>query len=209
MAGYTYETLVQAIKDYTDNTEATFVSQIDNIIRNTEERILKLSPPLQIFRKNASANLTVSSKYLPKPNDWLATHSLNITVSGEKITLLNKDVNFLTEYSPDTSVTDAPKYYADFSSELFAFAPTPDLGYSIEIEYFYRPASLVDTSPSWLSENAGLTLLYGCLAEAYTFMKGEPDMIQVYEQKFMQAIERLAMFAMDAEGKDNYRRSVA
>ena len=209
MAGYTYATLVQAIKDYTDNQETTFVSQIDNIIRNTEERILKLSPPLQVFRKSATTSVTASNRLFAKPSDWLATHSLNITVSGEKITLLNKDVNFLTEYSPDTSVTGVPKYYADLNTSTFILAPTPASGYSAEIEYFYRPSSVVDVSPSWLSENAGLTLLYGCLAEAYTFMKGEQDMIQVYEQKFMQAVERLAMFSMDAEGKDNYRRSVA
>ena len=209
MAGYTYTTLVQAIKDYTDNTEATFVSQIDSFIQNTEERILKLAPPLQVFRKSATATVTSGNKYFPKPSDWLSTHSFNVTSSGEKITLQNKDVNFIYEYAPDATVTGTPRYYSEFDIDNFIFAPTPDAAYAAELHYFYRPASLTSTTSTWLSENAGLTLLYGCLSEAYTFMKGEPDMIQAYDQKFMQAVERLGMFAMDAEGRDNYKRSVA
>jgi hypothetical protein len=209
MAGYTYATLVQAIKDYTDNTETTFVSQIDNFIRNAEERLLKSVAPLQVFRKNASASATISNKYLPKPSDWLSTYTISIEVSGEKKFLLNKDVNFIQEYWPDGSVTGEPRYYADFDVDNFIIAPTPDSAYTVELHYFYRPESVVTTSPSWLSENAGPALLYACLVEAYTFMKGEPDMIQAYEQKFMQAAERLSMFAVQAEGLDTYRKSVA
>jgi hypothetical protein len=209
MAGYTYATLVQAIKDYTDNTETTFVSQIDNFIRNAEERLLKSVAPLQVFRKNASASATISNKYLPKPSDWLSTYTISIEVSGEKKFLLNKDVNFIQEYWPDGSVTGEPRYYADFDVDNFIIAPTPVSAYTVELHYFYRPESVVTTSPSWLSENAGPALLYACLVEAYTFMKGEPDMIQAYEQKFMQAAERLSMFAVQAEGLDTYRKSVA
>jgi len=209
MAGYTYATLVQAIKDYTDNTETVFVSQIDNFIRNAEERLLKMIAPLQVFRKNATATATASNKYLPKPSDWLSSYTLSIEVSGEKKFLLNKDVNFIQEYWPDGSVTGEPKYYADFDIDNFIIAPTPASGYTMELHYFYRPDSVVTTSPSWLSENAGPALLYACLVEAYTFIKGEPDMIQVYEQKFMQSAERLSMFAVQAEGLDTYRTSVA
>jgi hypothetical protein len=209
MAGYTYATLVQAIKDYTDNTETVFVSQIDNFIRNAEERLLKMIAPLQVFRKNATATATASNKYLPKPSDWLSSYTLSIEVSGEKKFLLNKDVNFIQEYWPDGSVTGEPKYYADFDIDNFIIAPTPASGYTMELHYFYRPDSVVTTSPSWLSENAGPALLYACLVEAYSFIKGEPDMIQVYEQKFMQSAERLSMFAVQAEGLDTYRTSVA
>jgi len=209
MAGYTYATLVQSIKDYTYNTETVFVSQIDNFIRNAEERLLKMIAPLQVFRKNATATATASNKYLPKPSDWLSSYTLSIEVSGEKKFLLNKDVNFIQEYWPDGSVTGEPKYYADFDIDNFIIAPTPASGYTMELHYFYRPDSVVTTSPSWLSENAGPALLYACLVEAYSFIKGEPDMIQVYEQKFMQSAERLSMFAVQAEGLDTYRTSVA
>ena len=209
MAGYTYATLVQAIKDFTDNTETVFVSQIDNFIKNAEERILKSIAPLQIFRKNASAAMTTGNKYLPKPSDWLASYTLSIEVSGEKKFLLNKDVNFIQEYWPDSSSTEEPKYYSDYDISTFIVGPTPNSDYSVEMHYFYRPASIVSSSTTWIGTNAGPALLYASLVEAYTFMKGEPDMVQLYEQKFMQSAERLAMFAVDAEGLDTYRRSVA
>ena len=211
MAGYTYATLVQAIQDYTDNSETVFVSQIDNFIQNSEERILKMIAPLQIFRTNATASMTSGNQYFPKPVDWLATHSLSIEVSGDKFFLQNKDVNFIQEYWPDATTTGQTKYYADYNIATFILAPTPNANFVAELHYFYRPESLTTTSSgvTWISENAGLTLLYACLSEAYTFMKGEPDMIQAYEQKFMQAAERLSMFAVQAEGLDSYKRSVA
>lgn len=211
MAGYTYTTLVTAIKDFTDNTETVFVSHIDDFIRNAEDRILKTLAPLEVFRKNTSATLTSSNKFLPKPTDWLHTYSIGITVSGEKKFLLNKDVNFIQEYWPDPSQEDEPKYYADYNVSTFIMAPTPDANYPIEIHYFYRPQSIVDSSSgeTWLGTNAGSVLLYACLVEAYTFMKGEPDMLQTYEQKFMQEAERLALFAVQAEGLDFYRNSAA
>jgi hypothetical protein len=211
MAGYTYTTLVQAIKDFTDNTETVFVSQIDNLIKNAEERILKMIAPLQIFRKNATASMTLGTKYFPKPSDWLATYTLSILVSGEHKFLLSKDVNFIQEYSPDPTVTGEPKYYADFDIDNFIISPTPNAAYSSELHYFYRPTSIVDVvgGETWIGTNAGPALLYGSLVEAFSFIKGEPDMIQLYEQKFMQAAERLSMFAVQAEGLDTYRKSVA
>jgi hypothetical protein len=212
MAGYTYTSLVQAVQDFTDNNEAVFVSQIDNFIQNAEERILKMIAPLQVFRKNATTTATVSNQYLQKPSDWLATYTISIVDSnGDKKFLINKDVNFVQEYWPDATVAGEPKYYADFDVSNFILAPTPATSNVMEIHYFYRPESLTTASSgvTWISENAGLTLLYATLSEAYTFMKGEPDMIQAYEQKFMQAAERLSMFAVQAEGLDTYKRSVA
>jgi len=212
MAGYTYTSLVQAVQDFTDNNEAVFVSQIDNFIQNAEERILKMIAPLQVFRKNATTTATVSNQYLQKPSDWLATYTISIVDSnGDKKFLINKDVNFVQEYWPDATVTGEPKYYADFDVSNFILAPTPVTSNVMEIHYFYRPESLTTavSGVTWISENAGLTLLYATLSEAYTFMKGEPDMIQAYEQKFMQAAERLSMFAVQAEGLDTYKRSVA
>jgi hypothetical protein len=209
MAGYTYTTLKQAIQDFTDNTETVFVSQIDNFIQNAEERILKMLAPLETFRKNSSAAMTASNKYLPKPSDWLHTYSISIEVSGDKKFLLNKDVNFVQEYWPDATNTGEPKYYADFSVSTFILAPTPNANYTVEVHYYYRPETIVTASTTWIGTNAGPLLLYAALVEAYTFMKGEPDMLQIYEQKFMQEAERLAMFAVQAEGLDFYRKSAA
>jgi hypothetical protein len=210
MAGYTYTSLKQAIQDYTDNDESVFVSQLDSFIQSTEERILKTAP-LEVFRKNASATITSSNKYVPKPSDWLYTYSLSVQPSGVTKFLLNKDVNFIQEYWPDPTATGEPKYYADFDVDNFIVAPTPDSAYTAELHYFYRPVSLTDDASgvTWLSENAGPAMLYGSLVEAYTFMKGEPDMIQQYENFFQAALQRVNGFAQSVEGLDFYRRTGA
>ena len=210
MAGYTLATLTQAIQDYTDNDEAVFVANIPNFIEAAEERILK-EVPLEEFRKSASTPMTAGNKYFPKPSDWLFTYSLSI-LGNTNVTkfLLNKDKTFVQEFWNDPTVTGEPRYYADYNVSTFIIAPTPIAAYTAEIEYMYRPASLTSTTgtaQTWLSENAGQALLYGSLVEAYTFMKGEPDMIGQYEQSFQRNLQRLNMFANAAEGLDFYRRS--
>ena len=210
MAGYTLATLKQAIQDYTDNNETVFVNNLDNFIEAAEERILKESP-LEVFRKNATANFIVGNQYVPKPNDWLFTYAWSFTDSnGDKQFLMNKDSNFIQEFWPDATAVDVPRYYADFDLLNFIVGPTPDDTYALEIQYFYRPPSLTSTSgttQTWLSENAGPAMLYGSLVEAYTFMKGEPDMIGQYEQSFQRNLQRINTFAQAAEGLDFYRRS--
>jgi hypothetical protein len=207
MAGYTYTTLRQAIQDYTDNTETTFVNNIDSFIEAAEERILK-ETPLEVFRKNATATMSAGARFFPKPVDWLYSFSLAITTSGEQKVLLNKDVNFLQEFWPDFSQTSEPRYYSDFDVNNFLIAPTPDENYNAELHYFYRPQSITDSpnGESWLGTNAGPAMLYGSLVEAYTFMKGEQDMVQQYEQQFQTALSRLNGFAQSVEGRDFFRR---
>ena len=205
MAGYTYTTLKQAIQDYTDNTETVFVSQLDSFIQNAEERILKTAP-LEVFRKNASASMTASNKYLPKPSDWLFTYSISIIDgNSDHKFLLNKDVNFVQDYWPTASDTGEPKYYADFDVSNIIITPTPDAAYTTEIHYYYRPTSITSAGTTWLGTNAGPALLYGSLVEAYTFMKGEPDMLQLYEKYFVEALQRINAFA-NVEGNDFFRR---
>ncbi len=201
---YTSTTLKQAIQDFVENDETTFVSNLDNFIRNTEERLLKLVD-LDYFRKNVSANMTASNKFLAVPADYLATFSLSFTKSGANVFLLQKDVNFLQEYSPDSTVTGEPKYYGVFDINNFIIAPTPDQAYSTELHYYYRPASITTTNTSWFGDNAPDALLYGCLTEAYTFMKGEPSVIQMYEKRFVEAVTRLKMYAEGVENTDAYR----
>jgi hypothetical protein len=205
MAGYTYTTLKQAIQDYTDNTETVFVSQLDSFIQNAEERILKTAP-LEVFRKNASASMTASNKYLPKPSDWLFTYSISIIDgNSDHKFLLNKDVNFVQDYWPTASDTGEPRYYADYDVSNIIITPTPDAAYTTEIHYYYRPASITSAGTTWLGTNAGPALLYGSLVEAYTFIKGEPDMLQLYEKYFVEALQRINAFA-NVEGNDFFRR---
>jgi hypothetical protein len=210
MAGYTYATLTQAIQDYTDNDETVFVSRIPDFIEAAEERIIK-EVPLEIFRKSAAAAFIAGNRYVPKPTDWLFTYGFKYKDSnGDTYTMLNKDNTFIDEFWPDATDTGDPRYYADFGAASFVIAPTPSTAYNLTIEYMYRPPSLTSTTgttQTWLSENAGPALLYGSLVEAYTFMKGEPDMIGQYEQSFQRNVQRLNMFANAAEGLDFYRRS--
>ena len=176
---FTLATLKTAIQDYTDNSESTFVTHLPDFIKAAEEKILK-SVDLDIFRKNVTSTLTTSDQYVNVPSDYLASFSFQITTSGSESFLLQKDVNFLREYTPAASTTGLPKYYARFSEDHFILAPTPNLAYTVELHYFYRPSSLTagtDSGTTWISTNAPFALLYGSLIEAYTFMKGEPDVV--------------------------------
>ena len=204
---FTFATLKTAIQDYTDNSETVFVNNINNFIKASEEKILK-SVDLDYFRKNATSALTSSDAFLTVPTDYLASFSLQITTSGSESFLLQKDVNFLREYTPASSTTGLPKYYARFDEDNFILAPTPNSNYTVQLNYFYRPASLTagsDSGTTWVSTNAPFALLYGSLVEAYTFMKGEPDVIQNYNGLFTQYLERVKDLGEARENTDGYR----
>jgi hypothetical protein len=204
---FTKATLTTAIQDYTDNSETTFVNNIPNFIKAAEEKILK-SVDLDYFRKNVTSSLTSSDEFLTVPSDYLASFSFQITTSGSESFLLQKDVNFIREYTPASSTTGLPKYYARFDENNFILAPTPNSNYAIELHYFYRPTSLTagaDSGTTWVSTNAPFALLYGSLVEAYTFMKGEPDVIQNYNGLFTQYLERVKDLGEARENTDGYR----
>jgi len=204
---FTLATLKTAIQDYTDNSESTFVTHLPNFIKAAEEKVLK-SVDLDIFRKNATSTLTSSDQYVNVPSDYLAAFSFQITTSGSESFLLQKDVNFLREYTPTASTTGLPKYYARFSEDHFILAPTPNSNYTVEMHYFYRPASLTagsDSGTTWMSTNAPFALLYGSIVEAYIFMKGEPDIITNYTNLFMADLTRLKDLGEARENTDGYR----
>ena len=204
---FTKATLTTAIQDYTDNSETTFVNNIPNFVKAAEEKILK-SVDLDYFRKNVTSALTASDAFLTVPADYLASFSLQITTSGSESFLLQKDVNFLREYTPASTTTGLPKYYARFDEDNFILAPTPNSNYTVQLNYFYRPASLTagsDSGTTWVSTNAPFALLYGSLVEAYTFMKGEPDVIQNYNGLFAQYLERVKDLGEARENTDGYR----
>jgi hypothetical protein len=202
---FTYATLKTAIQDYTDNSEATFVTNLPNFVKAAEDRIFE-AVDLELFRKNVTSAFSASDQYLSIPTDLLAVFSLQITTSGSENFLLQKDVNFLREYTPNASTTGVPKYYAVFSTSHFLIAPTPDANYTVELHYYYRPTSLVDTATTtWMSLNAPNVLLYGSLFEAYTFMKGEQDIIALYEKRFMDGLSRLKDLGEARENQDAYR----
>lgn len=183
---FTYAELQQAIQDYTENDETTFINNIPVFIRNTEERILK-NVQLSLFRKNVSGAMTASNKFLACPSDFLAPYSLAYTDAGNDANFLDfKDADYVQQFNPDPTTEGAPRYYAVFDLTNFIIGPTPDSSYAVELHYFYRPPSLTagaGTGTTWLSENAELAMLYGSLMEAYIFMKGEADMQVLYEKR--------------------------
>ena len=142
---FTLTTLKSAIQDYSENSETTFVNNLREFIRATENRIFK-SIDFEVFRKNVTSSTTSSDRFLSVPDDYLASFSLSITNSSNIEFLLEKDVNFIQEYNPNSSTTGAPKYYARFDVNNFILAPTPNSNYSVELHYYYRPTSLADST---------------------------------------------------------------
>ena len=204
---FTLTTLKQSIQDWTQNSESTFVGELDFIIKNAEERIFK-SVDLDYFRKNVTGSMSSGNQFLQKPSDYLASFSLSfVNASSENVFLLQKDVNFIQEYNPNPSTTGSPKYYASYDVDNYIVAPTPDSNYTVELHYFYRPASITtdDSGTTWISENASDALLYACLVEAYTFMKGEADLLGLYTQRYGEAINRLKVYGEGQENSDAYR----
>lgn len=205
---FTLTQLQDAIKDYTENQESTFVSNLNIFIRGAEERIFK-SVQLNFFRRNQTGTLTVSNKFLNCPSDFLAPYSLSIIDSnGDHQFLDYKDVNFLQSAYPDPTATGTPRYYAFFDITNFLLAPTPSAALTAELHYYYRPTSLTagaGSGTTWLSTNAPLAMLYGSLIEAYTYMKGEADIIQNYTLQFQESIGRLKNYGEAVEDTDAYR----
>lgn len=204
---FTYDELKTAIQDYTENTETTFVNNLDIFIKNAEERILKIAQ-LEVFRKNTSGTMTASNQYLAVPSDYLAPFSLSFTKDSQKEFIMFKDVNFVQSFNPNGATEGPPRYYAYYDVSNFILGPTPDASYDVELHYFYRPLSLTagaGSGTTWLSENASVALLYGCLIEAYTFMKGEGDLVQNYTQRFTEALSRVKNFGESQEVTDAYR----
>ena len=207
---YTYASLKTAIQDFAENTETSFVTHLPDFIQAAEDRIFKLVD-LEVFRKNATSALTSSDPYLSVPSDYLSAFSLSITKDSAKEFLLQKDVNYLQEYNPNPATTGTPRYYAFSDVDNFILAPTPDSSYPVELHYYYRPASLTagaDSGTTWLSDNAPNALLYGSLVEAYIYMKGEQDVLGMYEKQFQEALSRIKDLAEARENSDAYRRGL-
>ena len=202
---WTFTTLTQAIKDYTENDETTFSNNIALFITTTEQLILR-TIQLPDFRKNVTGTLTSGNQYLTVPSDFLYPYSLAYDNSGYNF-LIFKDVNFIRELYPVASTTAAPKYYAQFNESSFIVGPTPNSSYTVELHYFYEPESITVSSDgtSWLGTNADNALLYGALMQAYIFMKGEPDLIQLYQQQFETALGQLKMEGDGYNRTDAYR----
>jgi hypothetical protein len=213
-----YSELCTAVNSYTENTFpanmlAVFTEQAEKRIYNTVQ--------IPALRKNVTGITTASNKYLACPDDFLSSYSLAAIspTTGAYTYLLNKDVNFIREAYPKPTTTGSPKFYALFgpavassviTTELtFLIGPTPDAAYSMELHYYYYPESIVTASTTWLGDNYDPVLLYGTLVEAYTYMKGEADMIGLYDGKYKEAMGQLKRLGDGLERQDAYRSGQA
>jgi len=213
-----YTQLSAAIQAYTENTETDFVANIPVFVTQSEQRIYN-SVQFPFLRKNVTSTIAINTKYLDCPNDFLAVYSMAVVdASGNYEYLLNKDVNFIRQAYPNpTTDTGIPKYYALFGPTVltsviydelsFIIGPTADANYGVELHYYYYPESITVAADgqTWLGDNFDTVLLYASLVEAYTYMKGETDMMQLYNGKFMEALALAKRLGDGMERQDAYR----
>ena len=215
-----YAQLFETIKGYVENdfpntswtgsdgsstVTLTSTEQINTFIEEAEQRIFNTVQLLDL-RKNVTGNCTASNKYLSVPSDWLANFSLAVVDGdGNYEYLLNKDVNFIRQSYPNPNDTGLPYCYAYFDENSFILGPTPDQNYAVELHYFYDPQSIVTAGTSWLGDNFDSALLYGALLEAYTYMKGEPDVMAEYQKRYEEAMGLLKQLGDGKNRQDMYR----
>jgi hypothetical protein len=192
--------------EFTEEQYAMFAQQAEQKIYNTVQ--------LANLRKNVTGTLTANNKYLAAPNDFLSVYSLAIypAAGGSYEFLLDKDVNFIRQAYPNPATTGKPKHYAIFGPQsndvnelTFILGPTPDATYAAELHYYYYPESIVTAGETWLGENFDSALLNGALVEAIRFMKGEADMVKLYQDMYMQAIALLKNLGDGKQRTDTYR----
>lgn len=209
-----YTQLSNALIAYTENQSSEFAAEIPTFVKQAEQRIYN-TVQLANLRKNVTGNFTANNKYLQCPSDFLSTYSLAvIDGSGNYTYLQNKDVNFIRQVFPSPTATGLPKYYAIFGprsdneDELtFIVGPTPASAYGAELHYYYYPESITVAAngQTWLGDNFDSVLLYGSLVEAYTYMKGEADLLALYNQKFVEALALLKNLGDGKQRGDAYR----
>jgi hypothetical protein len=182
------------------------VANIPTFVQLAEERIYN-SVQIPAIRKNVTGTMTNTFPYFQLPSDWLSTFSLAVIdpITGEYEYLLNKDVNYIRAAYPPPNSYGKPKYYAIWDDNTMILGPTPDQAYTAELHYYYYPASIVNVGNTWLSDNFETVLLYGCIREGYTYLKGDPDLMQYYENKYQESLGLLKRLGDGLDRQDAYR----
>ena len=204
---FTLATLKSTVQDYLQVDETTFNNNLNTFIEEAESRIFKLVQ-LPEQRKNVTGTLTTGNRFLATPSDFFAPFSLAVISNNRYYYLDYKHPSFVKEYSPVTTTTAQPKYYSLFDDTAFELSPVPDSGYSVELHYLYKPASLTagaDSGTTVLSTDHPDPLLYGTLVEAAIFLKEAPDVIQTFETRFKEGIARMKNVSEGRATRDEYR----
>ena len=199
-----YTELTQAIQDYCENNETSFVTNIPNFVKVAENRIYR-TINFPVNYKAQSLTTSIGDKFLALPADFLVPSNIQISVSGEWQNLLVREPSFIRQAYPDDTATGQPKYFALYDNDQMILGPTPDAVYSVNLYYYYLPTSIVTASTTWLGDFAEEVLLYGSLIEAYTYMKGDADMISLYRERYNEAMVPLKAQAEGRSTTDEYR----
>jgi len=203
---FTLATLKTAVQDYLQVSESTFTSQLDRFIQESEDRIFSLVQ-LPNQRKNVQGTLTSGNRFLATPTDFYAPMSLAIINSSTYDYLDYKHPSFIKEFSPSTT-QGTPKYYSLFDETSFEVSPIPDSGYTVELHYLHKPASLTsgsDSGTTFLSTDYPDALLYGALVEGAVFLKEPLDVVAQFEGRFKEAIARMKNTSEGRGTRDEYR----
>lgn len=205
-----YAQLVELIQDYTETRETSFVENIPRFVRQAEQRVYR-TVMIPELRKGATTTISTGTPFVARPPDFLSVFSFAvIDAEGEFTFMYDKDPSFIREAFPRASTAGRPRFYAQFNGDIsggegnFIVAPTPDANYTVELQYYFDPPSIVDAGTSWLGDNAETVLLYGSLVEAYTYLKGDADLMAQYRQQYDAALGQL--LGIDVRSKrDDYR----
>jgi hypothetical protein len=201
----TYAELLQLVQDELENEETSFVTNIPNFVKAAEDDIYK-NAQIHALRKEATGSLVASTSTLAIPSDFIAPYSLSVTSGTTVYYLLNREPDFIQEAYPGTTTTGRPKYYGILNEDNFTLGPTPDDTYTYSLHYFYKPASVVDDSETWVSINAPNALMYGTFIHAYAYLKGDADIMMYYRDEYLRALANLQVISEGRMRKDTYRR---
>lgn len=199
-----YTELTAQIQEFLENSEATFVSNIPQIIKNAEWRIYH-DLQLPSGRSNKTTSTTSSNRYLAQPSDFLGPYEASVISGTSYFPLILVDTSYIREAYPDATVTGTPQHYAIWNDSTFVLGPTPDAAYTVELHYFALPESIVTAVNTWLGDNAPTVLLYACLLEGYVYNKGEVDMLKVYDTRYKESLAQIQTMSAGRFRNDAYR----
>ncbi len=211
----TYAELTQQILDYTEtSTDVLTSTRTDDFIEHTENRILR-DVDLDAFKSHQYSTLTADNPFLslpggstPTPTSLATIRTVHIYPASGTATrtfLEQRDISFMNEYWPVRTSTSTPKYWSWWDHNSLYVAPTPDVAYNVEVGITRLPTRLSSSNTtSWLGNNAPVALLYGSLAEAFKFLKGPAEMLQLYEQSYQRAVQELMIEQQGRHRRDEY-----
>jgi hypothetical protein len=210
----TYAELVQKIRDYTEVDSNVLTSTIvDGFISDAEFRILR-DVDSDNNKRYATANLVTSNRFIDTPDNLLVIRSAQIIDSDgssqpdNREFLEYRDTSYMSEYNP-TGSTGVPKYYSYWDNDTIVVAPTPDATYTIQLNYILKDPGLSSTNTeTYISKVFPNGLLYACLVEAFSFLKGPNDLLQLYEGKYKQVVEGFSIEQMGRRRRDEYQSGV-